>query len=304
MMGPDTSGVVIVDKPAGITSAKTLAKVKRLCGAKKAGHAGTLDPFATGVLVCCLNQATRLAGFFLHDRKKYRGTLHLGIETDTQDLTGQVIAEKNAGAVSATHIKRVANRFTGCIEQAPPIYSALKHKGVPLYRLARKGQPVQKPPRKVTISELVIRAVNIPFVDFEVTCSAGTYIRTLCADIGRELGCGGHLKTLLRLESSRFSIAEALSMTQLADMATAGSLASEMIPMAEALRGIPAVTVKKKMADRIRHGQQISQAELEDGPGQQPATVFKVLDENSRLLAVMSNPGDAGRLEYSCVFNR
>ncbi len=303
-MGPDTSGVVVVDKPAGITSAKALAKVKRLCGAQKAGHAGTLDPFATGVLVCCLNQATRLAGFFLHDRKKYRGTLHLGIETDTQDLTGRVIAEKSTVAVSAANVKQVAGRFTGCIEQAPPVYSALKHKGVPLYRLARKGRPVQKPPRKVTISELMIRAVDIPFVDFDVTCSAGTYIRTLCTDIGRELGCGGHLRTLLRLESSGFSIVEAASMAELEDLAAADSIGSKVIPMADALRGVPAVTVNRKMADRIRHGQQVSQAELEDCPSLQPPTVFKVLDENGRLLAVMSNPGAAEWLKYSCVFNR
>ena len=303
-MGPDTSGVVIVDKPAGITSAKVLAKVKQLCGVKKAGHAGTLDPFATGVLVCCLNQATRLARFFLHDRKKYRGTLHLGIETDTQDLTGRVISEKSAGEVSAMDVQRVAGRFTGCIQQLPPVYSALKHKGTPLYRLAREGRPVQKPPRKVTISQLTILEVDIPLVSFEVTCSAGTYIRTLCTDIGRELGCGGHLKTLLRLESSGFSIAEAVSLTELAEMAAAGSIDSKMIPLADALRGIPAVTVDRKTADRIRHGQPVNQSELEDCPCLEPLAVFKVLAESGRLLAVMSNPGNGKRLDYSCVFNR
>jgi len=303
-MGPDTSGVVIVDKPADITSAKVLAKVKQLCGVKKAGHAGTLDPFATGVLVCCLNQATRLAKFFLHDRKKYRGTLHLGIETDTQDLTGRIISEKSAGEVSAADVQRVASRFTGCIEQSPPVYSALKHKGTPLYRLAREGRPVQKPPRKVTISQLTILEVDIPFVSFEVTCSAGTYIRTLCTDIGRGLGCGGHLKTLLRLESSGFSIAEAVPLTELAEMAATDSIDGKMIPMADALRGLPAVTVDRKLADRIRHGQQVNQSELEDCPCLEPLAVFKVLAESGRLLAVMSNPGDGERLDYSCVFNR
>jgi len=302
-MGPDTNGVVIVDKPAGITSAKVLAKVKQLCGVKKAGHAGTLDPFATGVLVCCLNQATRLARFFLHDRKKYRGTLHLGVETDTQDLTGRVISEKSTGEVSAADVQQVAGRFTGCIEQSPPVYSALKHKGTPLYRLAREGRPVQKPPRKVTISQLTILEVDIPFVSFEVTCSAGTYIRTLCTDIGRGLGCGGHLKTLLRLESSGFSIAEAVPLTELAEMAATDSIDGKMIPMADALRGLPAVTVDRKLADRIRHGQQVNQSELEDCPCLEPLAVFKVLAESGRLLAVMSNPGDGERLDYSCVFN-
>lgn len=303
-MGPDTSGVIIVDKPAGITSAKALAEVKRLCGVKKAGHAGTLDPFATGVLVCCLNQATRLAGFFLHDWKKYRGTLHLGIETDTQDPTGRVMSEKSTVAVSPADVQRVVGRFTGCLEQVPPIYSALKHKGTPLYRLARNGQPVQKPARKVTISQLTILDIDIPFVSFEVTCSAGTYIRTLCTDIGRELGCGGHLKTLLRLESSGFSIKEAVSMAGLAEMAAADLIAGKIIDMADALRGILAVTANQELADRIRHGQAINQSELEDCPCLAPSAVFKVLDENGRLLAVMSNPGNGKRLEYSCVFNR
>ena len=302
-MTSDTSGVVIIDKPAGITSAKALARVKQLCSVKKAGHAGTLDPFATGVLVCCLNQATRLAGFFLHDRKKYRGTLHLGIETDTQDLTGQVLSEKRV-TISAEDIHQVAEHFTGSIEQVPPIYSALKHKGIPLYRLAREGRPVQKPPRKVTISQLAILDIDIPFVSFEVTCSAGTYIRTLCADIGRELGCGGHLKTLLRLESSGFSIAEAVSMAELEEMAVADSIGSQLIPLADALRGVPAVTVAGKLADRILHGQQIIQSELENCPRLEPAAIFKVLDKNNRLLAVMSDPGNGEWLNYSCVFNR
>jgi tRNA pseudouridine55 synthase len=304
MMGPDLNGVIIVDKPAGITSAKALARVKQLCEAKKAGHAGTLDPFATGVLVCCLNQATRLAGFFLHDRKKYRGTLHLGTETDTQDLTGRVISEKTTAEVTAAEVQRVAGRFTGRIEQSPPVYSALKHKGTPLYRLARKGRPVQKPPRKITIFRLAILEVDIPFVDFEVTCSAGTYIRALCADIGRELGCGGHLKTLLRLESSGFSIAEAVSLDELARMAAADSINRKIIAMADALRGVPAVSVDKKLADRIRHGQQVNRSELAGCPCLEPPAIFKVLDENGRLLAVMSPSGDGDRLKYSCVFNR
>lgn len=303
-MAPDTSGVVIVDKPAGVTSAKALAEVKRLCGVKKAGHAGTLDPFATGVLVCCLNQATRLAEFFLHDWKKYRGTLHLGIETDTQDPTGRVMSEKSPVEISTADVNRVAGRFTGSLEQVPPVYSALKHKGTPLYRLAREGRPVQKPARKVTISKLTILDIDIPFVSFEVTCSAGTYIRTLCADIGRELGCGGHLKTLLRLESSGFSIDEAVSMAGLAEVAAADALDGKIITMADALRGVSAVTADRKLADRIRHGQQVTHSELEGGPGLAPLAVFKVLDEDGRLLAVMSKRGDGEQLDYRCVFSR
>lgn len=302
-MRPDTNGVVIVDKPAGTTSARVLAEVKRLCNAKKAGHAGTLDPFATGVLVCCLNQATRLAQFFLHDWKKYRGTLHLGIDTDTQDPTGQVLSEKDTATVTAADIRRVAGRFTGTLEQVPPAYSALKHKGTPLYRLARRGQPVQKPPRKVTIEQLTILKIAIPFVHFEVTCSAGTYIRTLCADMGRQLGCGGHLKSLQRLESSGFAIAEAVTLEGLARLAAADMLDGQLISMADALRGMPAVAVGPDLAGRIGHGQQVNRSDLTDLRHLEPTAVFKVLDEGGRLLAVMSLSEEGQRLKYSCVFN-
>ncbi len=302
-MRSDTNGVIIVDKPAGTTSARVLAEVKRLCKAKKAGHAGTLDPFATGVLVCCLNQATRLASFFLHDRKKYRGTLHLGIETDTQDPTGQILSEKDAATVTTEEIRRVAGRFTGTLEQVPPAYSALKHKGTPLYRLARKGHPVQKPPREITIEQLTILEIAIPFVNFEVTCSAGTYIRTLCADMGRQLGCGGHLKSLQRLESSGFAIAEAVTLDDLVQSAATDTLDGQLISMVDALRGMPAVTVGLELASRIGHGQWVDRSDLADCPGLEPSTVFKVLNKNGRLLAVMSYPEEGQRLKYSCVFN-
>ncbi|MCP3951122.1 MAG: tRNA pseudouridine(55) synthase TruB [Desulfobacterales bacterium] len=302
-MRTDTNGVVIVDKPAGISSARVVAEVKRICNARKTGHAGTLDPFATGTLVCCLNQATRLAKFFLHDRKKYRGTLHLGIDTDTQDLTGRVLSENKTLTVTAADIRQVFDCYTGTIEQAPPVYSALKHKGTPLYRLARKGQPVQKPPRKVTIAQLTILEIAIPFVSFEVTCSAGTYIRTLCADIGRQLGCGGHLKALQRLESSGFSIAEAVTLDDLEELVSADALASRLISMADALRGMPAVRVDRQLADRIGHGQRINRSDLADCLRLESLLDFKVLGEDGKLLAVMSSPQEGQRLNYSCVFN-
>jgi tRNA pseudouridine55 synthase len=302
-MQPDTNGVVIVDKPAGATSAQVLARVKRLCRVNKAGHAGTLDPFATGVLVCCLNQATRLARFFLHDRKTYRGTLHLGIETDTQDPTGQVLAEKDTAALTAADIQNLVDRFTGTMEQVPPVYSALKHKGTPLYRLARNGRAVQKPPRRVTIEALTILDIAIPLVRFEVTCSAGTYIRTLCADMGRELGCGGHLKALRRLESSGFTIAEAVPLDELEQKAAQGTLDGCLISMSDALRGMSAVTAERRLADKIGHGQPVSRSDLADLPDLESAADFKVLDSRGRLLAVMAAPEGSRRLKYSCVFN-
>ena len=146
------SGILVVDKPAGLTSAKVVARVKKLLGARKVGHTGTLDPFATGVLICCINKATKLSRFFLKGWKKYTAVLHLGIETDTQDSTGSVISVVNAVALDERFIRTVFQQFEGTIEQVPPVYSALKHKGVPLYKLARNGKPVQKPARQVTIA--------------------------------------------------------------------------------------------------------------------------------------------------------
>ncbi len=199
-------GIFVIDKPENISSAAVVARLKKILGVRKAGHAGTLDPFATGVLVCCVNQATKLARFFLHSNKKYTAVLKLGVETDTQDLTGTVISRCEDINFDEKKIKSVFEKFKGAIEQVPPVYSALKHEGVPLYKLARQGKPVQKPPRPVFISCLNIIEINLPEISFEVSCSGGTYIRTLCADIGAELGCGGHLKELRRTESSGFPL--------------------------------------------------------------------------------------------------
>ena len=304
MVTPEKDGVVVIDKPAGITSAEVVARVKRIFGARKAGHAGTLDPFATGVLICCLNQATRLARFFLHDRKKYRGILHLGIATDTQDPTGKVLSEKNISRITAADIHRVVGCFTGHIKQVPPVYSALKHKGTPLYRLARKGCAVQKPHRTVTITALTILEIAMPLVTFEVSCSAGTYIRTLCADMGRELGCGGHLKSLQRLESSGFDIAEAVTLNALDALAATNDIGDKLISMTDALRGIPAETADRKLATRIKHGQPLNLSELTSGPHLKSASGIKVLDEDGHLLAVMSTSVDGQGLKYSCVFNQ
>ena len=167
------------------------------------------------MLVCCINQATRLAGFLLHGNKKYVAELRLGQETDTQDSTGTVVASAEPGDYSRQAIQAVVESFSGTIEQLPPVYSALKHNGVPLYKLARRGRPVQKPPRQVQIYDIGVQDIDLPYIRFEVSCSAGTYIRTLGADIGKQLGCGGHLSALKRVESSGFGLDQAIALPQL-----------------------------------------------------------------------------------------
>ena len=294
------SGILIIDKPAGMSSAKLVAIIKRVLGVKKAGHTGTLDPFATGVMVCCVNQATKLARFFLGGKKSYEATLTLGVETDTQDATGEVTAACSETTFSEEAIVSVMKKFVGEIEQLPPVYSALKHQGVRLYRLAREGRPVQKPARRVHISSIRLLSVDLPDVRFQVTCSAGTYVRTLCADIGANLGCGGHMKSLKRTEACGFRLDEALQISTLERHAVSGRGFESMIPMAEALKEFPEVVADNSVARDILHGRPISKNAFSVEDGHQEKYI-KVVDRDHRLLAVLTSCGDTGTYDYACV---
>ncbi len=305
----ESDGILVVDKPLGISSAGVVGQIKRITGARKVGHTGTLDPFATGVLVCCLNKATRLSRFFLKATKKYEAVLQLGIETDTQDATGEIVTEIDSSQLCADPglhrhaIERAAKRFEGRIEQVPPAFSALKHKGVPLYRLARKGTPVTKPARSVFVSSLEIRDVSLPDIRLSVSCSSGTYIRTLCTDIGRELGCGGHLKTLRRTESCGFSISEASSIASVQLAADRETLAELLIPMVDALRGMPEIIVDEDLARRVDDGIVLSVDELSVLPETlATGSLTKVVDKDRRLLAVVEPDINGNWYNYCCVF--
>jgi len=302
-MQHEISGVVVVDKPANITSAKVVAIVKKLFRAKKAGHTGTLDPFATGVMVCCINRATRLSNFFLHGTKKYQAILHLGVTTDTQDSTGTITSTSNKTDRFEEAIQAVFKKFNGTIEQLPPVYSALKHKGVPLYKLARRGKPVQKPARNVHISYINILEMNLPLIRFEVACSAGTYIRTLCADIGALLGCGGHLKELRRIENSGFIIEEAATLSELEELSRSDKLSSRTISMANALRDMPEHLADKILAEKIVHGNILTQKDVVPTQTDRPEGFIKVVDARNNLLAVLNYTKYSSRYKYHCVFN-
>ena len=252
------NGIIVVDKPEQMTSSRVVTFIRKTMKVKKAGHTGTLDPIATGVLICCLNQATRLARFFLHGDKKYRAELRLGIETDTQDATGTVTATHAHIDFAEGEIQSAFNRFEGTILQQPPVFSALKHRGVPLYKLARMGQPVQKPPRQVQIFSLHIREIALPYVRFEAACSGGTYMRTLCADIGETLGCGGHLSALRRIESCGFSVSEAITPADIEMLVRQGKIADRIVPMADTLREIPAHVADAALIEKIEHGQKLT----------------------------------------------
>jgi tRNA pseudouridine55 synthase len=302
MLRRDKSGIIVINKPANISSAKTVATVKRILKANKAGHTGTLDPFATGVLVCCINSATKLARFFLNGDKKYKAVLHLGVQTDTQDSSGKIVASSDRTGFSDQMIHSAIKKFEGTIEQLPPVYSALKHKGIPLYRHARRGNPIQKPPRRVHISYIHILDTSLPLVSFEVCCSAGTYIRTLCSDIGISLGCGGHLKELQRIESSEFSIDEALTLSELEKLACEGDISERMISMVDALRGMPTVVADQKLTQKIKQGKLIWNKDLNPIPPFGSKSFIKVVDADNQLIAVMTKAPEDDRLDYCCVF--
>ena len=303
-MGEARSGVLVVDKPGGVSSAGAVAEVKRCLRARKTGHAGTLDPMATGVLVCLVGRATRLAGFLLKGDKGYEAVLRLGEATDTQDSTGAVVASGDVGDLDEARIRGVFGRYTGTLRQRPPAYSALKHRGVPLYKLARQGRPVQKPARKITIFALDILDVDLPRVRFQVSCSGGTYIRTLCTDIGAALGCGGHLEALRRTESSGFDLDRAVTLAQLEAHKQTETLGQVMISMAESIPEMPVFHADSALAQKIAVGRPLNRQEMGPVDGAAEAATFaRVIDDSGALLAVLET-GDGTQFRYCCVFAR
>lgn len=299
----ELNGIVVVDKADGLSSARVVSRIKGLFGARKAGHTGTLDPFATGVLICCINRATRLSQFFLKGDKTYEAVLRLGSATDTQDATGVVTARCPIDRVSEAMVVQTAAQFTGEISQIPPIYSALKHEGTPLYKLARRGKPVEKPARQVRIDRLDILDVDLPDVRFSVSCSSGTYIRTLCADMGRVLGCGGHLKSLRRTTSCGFSIDRAVGLDTLDQLKSQGRLDEAVIGMNDALHFMPGAVAGDALARKILNGRKLSAADFLTRPRTSQQGFFKVVDQNGHLIAVLGDSAAAGNYIYCCVFS-
>lgn len=252
--GRDIHGVILLDKPAGVTSNRALQAVRRLLGARKAGHTGSLDPFATGMLPICLGEASKTAAFILDADKTYAATARLGEATDTGDLEGTVGERCPIPEVDAGGIERVLARFRGPILQVPPMHSALKHHGQPLYRLARKGIEVERAPRQVLIHELRLVEWAPPLLRFEVTCSRGTYIRTLAEDIARALGSCGHLVALRRLAVATFRGRTMVTPEALQAVVAEDRLASVLLPPDAGLAGWPVVALAGASARRFRQG--------------------------------------------------
>ncbi|MDT8441308.1 MAG: tRNA pseudouridine(55) synthase TruB [Desulfuromonadales bacterium] len=246
-------GILVIDKPEGPTSFDMVRQVRRWCGVRKVGHAGTLDPFATGVLPVAVGQATRLIEYLMAGDKEYEATMRLGAATDTQDLHGQVLTTGDWRQVTCEQVQAVIAPLVGEIDQLPPMFSALKRDGQPLYRLARQGIEVAREPRRVRIDRIELLDFSPPDIRLRVACGKGVYIRTLCHDIGATLGCGAHLVQLRRTRCGRFTEADALPPEELACRAAAGE-ALPLIPPAEALADWPGIALSGAVLTRLQHG--------------------------------------------------
>lgn len=247
------NGIVVVDKAAGFTSHDVVAKMRGICGQRKIGHTGTLDPMATGVLPVCLGNATKLCDMLAEKDKEYVARLLLGMETDTQDVTGQVTARHSVD-VTESQVQSAAEFFVGEYLQVPPMYSALKVEGRKLYELARAGKEVERKARPVVIRELEILDCSLPEVVLRVVCSKGTYIRTLCADIGERLGCGGTMKSLRRTRVGRFSLEGAYPLEEVQRRKDEGSLQSLVIPTESVFEGCPVIHASERACGLLDNG--------------------------------------------------
>ena len=254
------NGIVIVDKPQGWTSQDVTARLRRVFNTRRIGHGGTLDPMATGVLPVFVGRATRGVEFFEHAEKTYETVLKPGITTDTEDITGTVLTEQDAFVTSAM-VEEVLPRFRGEIMQVPPMYSALKVNGQKLYDLARKGKEVERQPRPITIHELILLGIDADGIHLRVRCSKGTYIRTLCKDIGDALGCGGCMAALRRVTAGEYTAEESVPLQELLETETPEVY---LRPVDSMFRNYPAVTLTPKQETRCRNGNSFS-LNLADG---------------------------------------
>jgi tRNA pseudouridine55 synthase len=281
------SGVLNVNKSAGMTSHDVVDVVRRLYGMRRVGHTGTLDPRGTGVLPICLGRATKIAQYLMAADKEYALTMHLGVTTDTLDADGKVVAEKDWSGVTREQLEAALASFRGEVQQIPPLFSAKKVQGERLYRLARKGQVVERAPVTVTIYDVKCTAFEPPEVGLWVRCGKGMYARTLCDDIGRILSCGAHLARLTRTRSGRFEVKDALTLAELTERVQGGRGEEVLIPIAEALAHLPAVRVAPEATAAVLHGGAIAAAAVVAFPPDiGKGTLVRVLGFRRQLLAL------------------
>lgn len=280
-------GVIIINKAAGMTSHDVCEALKRRFGFRKVGHAGTLDPIATGVLPVCVNEATKIVRFLMHGDKEYCCTMHLGATTDTHDRDGRVLERCDDIPRDPDAIRGVLQTFRGELLQTPPMFSALKYNGTPLYKLARAGVTVHRQQRRITITGIDLIALNPPSVVFRVVCSSGTYVRTLCHDIGRRLGCGAHMTGLERIRNGSFHISRSVRIEELDALPRDRALALHLLPTAAALNGLPEVVVGDEVERKLLTGAPVTRDDLRRGEPLPPAAPLKVLSGTGRLIGIV-----------------
>ena len=281
-------GILNIDKPQGYTSHDVVARVRRLSGQRRVGHAGTLDPMATGVLLVCLGRATRLVEYLAEGSKVYRAAIRFGIVTDTWDAEGHVIAERDWQGLALAEIREALDAFVGQIEQAPPMYSALKHRGQPLYRLARRGVTIERRPRLVEIHRLEVLAGQPPDLVLQVSCSKGTYVRSLAHELGQRLGPGAHLAALTRIAIGRFCLQDAVALDTLMTQGGDGSWRQYLLPIERGVGDLPGVVLDAEAMQRVAHGQAVSFS----GPAVSPVAAY---DAAGHLVAILERAADSWR---------
>ena len=295
--------IISLNKPKDITSQDAVTRVKKILKVKKAGHTGTLDPMATGLLLICINKATRLASYFLNLDKEYRAVMKLGEATDTQDAYGKVISKTDFIEIDKTVIEETLKSFKGNILQQPPMFSALKHEGEPLYKLARKGIEIERKSREVNIYDIELLDINMPYVSFKAVCSKGTYIRTLCDDIGKKLGVGAHLSELERTKIGDFRIEESLSIEELKSLKINEPDSKGVYGMDEALSWMPELKINEEMIKAVMHGNPIKTTEdLVFSTDMKTTPGIRIKSPDGSLLAIGSYSTEKNIFKMDVVF--
>ena len=295
--------IISINKPKGITSQDAVTRVKKILKVKKAGHTGTLDPLATGLLLVCVNRATRLATYFSGLDKQYRAVMKLGETTDSQDACGSILEERDITGITREGLEETLRLFTGKILQIPPMFSALKHKGKTLYSYARKGVEIERTPREVLIRELVLEDISLPFAVFRVVCSKGTYVRTLCHDIGARLGTGAHLSGLERRAIGQFHLEESLSFDELRAINEGEKITKGVYSMDEALSWMPEIKIRESMVRAVIHGNPIGLSAMDVTDELRTSPGIRVTSPEGTLMAVGSYSPLNNEIKMDVVFS-
>ena len=279
-------GVINIDKPAGWTSHDVVAKVRNILNVKKVGHTGTLDPDATGVLPVCFGKGTKVVSFLMNAEKEYDVVLRLGVETDTQDAAGKVLRSCPVPPDVLEAVRGTLEGFVGSYAQTPPMYSAVKVKGRPLYEAARAGEVIERAPRRVTLREIRFHKIEGSDVFFSVVCSKGTYIRTLCADIGVKLGVGGSLLRLRRTRSGNFRLTDSIEIEAFCRLYPDGDWEGQVYSLNEVLSDVPAVWIKERFVRKIAHGAPVGAEGILKRDSFEKGAALRLLDDQGILLAL------------------